>query len=220
MASSRTLVRVLKVSRFSLCQGLQAVQVSRDYSTKQQSKLWRQKPNRNPRLAVVLTEDVHNLGTSGQIVKVKRGYGRNHLIPQKKAVYGTHHNINEMNAFELKREEVSSTVSKDSVVNYLLDKTLCIQHDPNDESAIFEQHISMAFYKTLYLHVPLDCIELEEPITDFDAEHSVGVRLDGDTVVTVPLVIERTLTKKKQRRLEQLERFRKKRETSGNVREL
>lgn len=154
---------------------------------------------------------MHKLGRKGQIVKVKHGYGRNYLLPQRKAVYATHYNIEKMNAYEVKKEDASSVASTEAIVNYLLGKTLCVQHDPNDSSAIFEQHISMAFYKTLYLYVPLDCIELKEPITDFDSEHSVGLHLGEETIVQVPLVVERTLTKKKQRRLEQMERFRRKR---------
>lgn len=37
-------------------------------------------------MEVILKEDVINLGYKGDIVKVKDGYGRNYLIPQKKAV--------------------------------------------------------------------------------------------------------------------------------------
>lgn len=175
--------------------------VSRNYSTKQESKLWQQQPNRKPRLSIILTEDVYNLGSKGQIVKVKHGYGRNYLIPEKRAVYATHDNIIKMNAYEVEKKDASSIANTKAIVDYLGGKTLCVQHDPNDTSAIFEQHISTAFFKTLYLYVPLDCIELKEPITDFDSEHSVGVRLDEKTVVQVPLVVDRSLTERKQRRL-------------------
>lgn len=37
-------------------------------------------------MEVILLEDVINLGYKGDIVNVKNGYGRNFLIPQKKAV--------------------------------------------------------------------------------------------------------------------------------------
>lgn len=194
---------------FGLCRRLQVPTITRSYSIKKESKPWKQKPNRNPRLSIVLTEDVHNLGVKGQIVKVKHGYGRNTLLPQNRAVYATPDNIKEMNAFEVEKEASSTVVTTDVIADFLSDKTLCVQHDPNDESAIFEQHISKAFHDRLQLYVPLDCIELEEPITNFESEHVVGVRVDEETVVMVPLVIERTLTKKKQRHLEKMERFRK-----------
>jgi large subunit ribosomal protein L9 len=44
-------------------------------------------------MQVILTEDVANLGKSGEVVAVKPGYGRNYLIPQGLAVMGTAKNV-------------------------------------------------------------------------------------------------------------------------------
>ena len=40
-------------------------------------------------MQVILLEDVANLGYKDDIVKVKDGYGRNYLIPQKKAIFAS-----------------------------------------------------------------------------------------------------------------------------------
>jgi len=40
-------------------------------------------------MEIILKEDVTNLGYKGDIVKVKDGYGRNFLIPTKKAIVAT-----------------------------------------------------------------------------------------------------------------------------------
>ena len=40
-------------------------------------------------MEIILKEDILNLGYKGDIVKVKDGYGRNFLIPTKKAVLAT-----------------------------------------------------------------------------------------------------------------------------------
>ena len=37
-------------------------------------------------MEVILKEDVHNLGTRGDVVKVAAGYGRNYLLPRKLAI--------------------------------------------------------------------------------------------------------------------------------------
>ena len=42
---------------------------------------------------VVLKQDVNNLGTSGEVVKVRPGYARNYLIPRGMAVIATRDNI-------------------------------------------------------------------------------------------------------------------------------
>lgn len=43
----------------------------------------------NKYMKVILQEDVNKLGDAGDIVDVKPGYGRNYLIPQRKAVMAT-----------------------------------------------------------------------------------------------------------------------------------
>lgn len=45
---------------------------------------------------VILREDVHGLGGAGQVVKVKPGYARNFLIPQKMAVEATSRNLKQL----------------------------------------------------------------------------------------------------------------------------
>lgn len=40
-------------------------------------------------MKIILTEDVQTLGYKDDVVEVKNGYGRNYLIPQKKAILAT-----------------------------------------------------------------------------------------------------------------------------------
>lgn len=54
-------------------------------------------------MQVILLEKLANLGQLGDVVKVKDGYGRNYLIPQKKAKRATPANLAE---FEAKRAEL------------------------------------------------------------------------------------------------------------------
>ena len=54
-------------------------------------------------MEVILLENIANLGDLGDKVNVKSGYGRNFLIPQKKAVPATSANLAE---FEARRAEL------------------------------------------------------------------------------------------------------------------
>jgi large subunit ribosomal protein L9 len=54
-------------------------------------------------MQVILLEKLANLGQLGDVVKVKDGYGRNYLIPQKKAKRATPANLAE---FETRRAEL------------------------------------------------------------------------------------------------------------------
>jgi len=44
-------------------------------------------------MKVILLEDIPSLGKAGDLVKVSDGYGRNYLIPQKKAVVATEKSV-------------------------------------------------------------------------------------------------------------------------------
>lgn len=57
-------------------------------------------------MEVILLEKVRNLGTLGEKVRVKPGYGRNFLIPGGKAVPATKQNIEK---FEARRAELEKT---------------------------------------------------------------------------------------------------------------
>lgn len=47
-------------------------------------------------MQVILTEDIYNLGKSGEIVNVRDGYGRNYLLPRKLAVLASERNLKQL----------------------------------------------------------------------------------------------------------------------------
>lgn len=47
-------------------------------------------------MKVILKEDVEKLGEQGEIVEVADGYGRNYLIPNRKAVMATDGNVKQL----------------------------------------------------------------------------------------------------------------------------
>src|SRR6185503_11276873 len=56
-------------------------------------------------LQVILLERVENLGQMGDVVKVKQGYARNFLLPQKKALRATNDNVS---YFESRRAQLEA----------------------------------------------------------------------------------------------------------------
>lgn len=64
-------------------------------------------------MKVLLREDIEKLGSAGDLVDVKPGYGRNYLIPQAKAVMATEGAIK--NYEHMKREaELRATLTADA----------------------------------------------------------------------------------------------------------
>jgi large subunit ribosomal protein L9 len=57
---------------------------------------------------VILLENVENLGSIGDLVKVKPGYGRNYLLPQGKAALATPENMKEIEARRAELEKAAA----------------------------------------------------------------------------------------------------------------
>ena len=56
-------------------------------------------------MKVILLENLKNIGSIGQVIDVKRGYGRNFLIANKKALYASKENISQV-------DKIKSELSK------------------------------------------------------------------------------------------------------------
>lgn len=158
------------------------------YSTRQESKIWRQKPNRKAKLSIILTEDVPTLGFKGQVVKVNHGYGRNYLLPQRKAVYATPVNIATHNAWKAEKGRLSLASEQQLLTNFLAGKVLVIGQEKDTKWIMYPQHISMALRHQFQLHAPLDSIQLDKPLTSF-GNYKVGVKVDDSTTLTMEVEV-------------------------------
>ena len=67
-------------------------------------------------MKVVLLENLRNLGNIGEIINVKRGFARNFLIPQKKALFASEKNIKDLDKIKSdlnKKDQEKKKVAKD-----------------------------------------------------------------------------------------------------------
>lgn len=75
-------------------------------------------------MQLILQEDVNKLGSAGDIVDVKPGYGRNYLIPQEKAVMATQGALKQLEAARAKAaERAERTVEEAKELAEQLEKT-------------------------------------------------------------------------------------------------
>ena len=80
-------------------------------------------------MQIILLENIKNLGNIGDVINVKRGYARNYLIKNNKALYASKENISEVN---IKKEELNKKdleVKKDAkkLFNLLNNKTFKVK---------------------------------------------------------------------------------------------
>ena len=144
------------------------------------------KPNKKPKLSVILIENHRKLGSAGKMVAVERGYARTFLVPRGIAAYATQENMG-----KYLREDDPSTLSPESQVSptfmrFLESTHLKIQRKENEFFEVNEHQLALEYRRQYQLHVPVHCITVDEPIRSFgDFIVKVAVR-EG---VVVPMKV-------------------------------
>lgn len=80
-------------------------------------------------MQIILLENIKNLGNIGDVLNVKRGYARNYLIKNNKALYASEKNINEVNKKKAQLNKKDLEVKKDAkkLFNLLNNKTFKVK---------------------------------------------------------------------------------------------
>ena len=65
-------------------------------------------------MKVILLENVNRVGSIGEVIEVKRGYARNFLIANKKALYASKENISEVEKIKTDLSKKDSEKKKDA----------------------------------------------------------------------------------------------------------
>jgi len=145
-------------------------------------------------MEVILLEKVANLGNLGDKVNVKSGYGRNYLLPQRKATAATPANIAEFEArrAELEKAAAERKVSAETRAAQLAELEVTITATAGDEGKLFGS------IDTHYIADPLTASGVEVAKSEIRlpngtirqvGEYDVAVHLHSDVEATVKLIV-------------------------------
>ena len=141
---------------------------------------------------VILLENVENLGSIGDLVKVKPGYGRNYLLPQGKAALATPENMREIEArrAELEKAAAEELAAAKTRAGNLEGMELVIQANAGPEGKLFGSvgpiDIADAFEK-VQVEVERSEVRMPEgPIQEL-GEFTVGVHLHPEVDVDITI---------------------------------
>ena len=144
---------------------------------------------------IILTENVKGLGTIGEVVKVKPGYGRNYLVPQGLAVEANDRNLNEMEHHKRQLAYKAEKLSKEAAdVKARVEAVVCsFELKASDEGKLFGSVTSMEIADSLAAQgVEIDRrkIILEQPIKEL-GEHEVDIKLNAGANATIKVIVVR-----------------------------
>jgi len=144
-------------------------------------------------MQIILLEDVANLGYKDDVVKVKNGYGRNYLIPQKKAVFASEsakkvlaENLRQKaHKLEKIKEDAQSLAAK------LEGITLTIGAKTSSTGTIFGSVTNIQIADELAkkgFEIDRKIIHIKEPIKEIGS-YKTTVKLHKDISVEIPFEV-------------------------------
>ena len=144
-------------------------------------------------IQVILQHDVHNVGKSGELVKVRPGYARNFLIPRDLAVPATTAAVNRIaheKAVAVAKAEKAKAGARDlaSKINGL---TVTIARPVGEEDRLFGSVTSKdihAAVKAQGFELDRKQMHLAEPIKALGT-YEVPVKLLGDVTATIKVEV-------------------------------
>ena len=145
-------------------------------------------------MEVILKEDVHKLGSRGEVVKVAEGYGRNYLLPRKLAIEATEGNravIVQMKA-AAQRRSVRDQADAEGLAQQMKELTLTFHRKVGEEEHIFGSVTSQDIAESLEgkgFTVDRRKIHLDDPIKAL-GEFQVAIRLHKEVTASVKVVVE------------------------------
>jgi len=144
---------------------------------------------------VILTENVKGLGTIGELVKVKPGYGRNFLVPQGLAVEASERNIKELEHHRRQLTRKAEKLSKEAAhVKARIEAVECtFVHKASDEGKLFGSVTSKEIAEALAakgIEVDRRKILLDQPIKDLGM-HEVDIKLNAGVNALIKVNVTR-----------------------------
>jgi large subunit ribosomal protein L9 len=142
---------------------------------------------------VILTEDITPLGVMGAVVEVARGYARNYLIPQGKAMEVTPANLARLEQAKVKYAQIQAKEREAAVaqVDRLEGVRVTIAQRVAEEERLYGSVTAAMIAEALEglnFQVNKKQVDLAEPIKQLGA-YEVAIRLAPDVKATVTVEV-------------------------------
>ena len=148
-------------------------------------------------MKVILREDVAELGSAGQTIEVKSGYGRNFLFPRNLAIPATKANlksideIGKQTAIREKKRRRGAEIIKDRIEKVSVSAEVQVGEEDKVFGSVTSADISTLLEKEGIL-IDKRAIELKEPIKALGV-YTIPVRVDKDMTADLKVwVIKKT----------------------------
>lgn len=146
-------------------------------------------------MQIILLEKVANLGSLGDVVKVKEGYARNFLIPQGKAKRATDANLKEFEArrADLEKQQAEILAAAQARAEKLEGVTATVAQKAGVDGRLFgsvtNHDIAEAITKATGVNVAKMEVRLPEGPLKTVGEYDIVIALHHDVTVNVKIAV-------------------------------
>ena len=147
-------------------------------------------------MEVILLERIEKLGQMGDVVKVKDGFARNYLLPQKKALRASENNLEyfEKEKVQLEAINLEQKQEAEKILDKLDNFNLIIIRQAGETGQLYGSVSNNDIKNSLDDNgfiVEKNQIKLDKPIKTLGI-HNVVIKLHPEVQVTIALIVSRT----------------------------
>ena len=145
-------------------------------------------------MKVILLENVKRIGSIGEVIEVKRGFARNYLIANKKALYASKENIKEVEKIkaDLGKKDLEKKKEAKQIYEQINDKTYSVQKLSTENKELYGSvkptEISKLILDTDKLDIKPSMIQPVEEIKSlgkFKVKISLHSEVDAEITISV-----------------------------------
>ena len=151
-------------------------------------------------MKVILLENLKNIGSIGEVIDVKRGFGRNYLIANKKALYASKDNISQVDKIksELSKKDNEKKLDAKKIAEKIHNKLYKVSKLSTENNELYG---SVKPTEISNLINESDKIDIKpamiQPVTDIKSIGKFKVKIslhsEVDTEITVDVISAETI---------------------------
>tara|TARA_B100000575_G_C22783377_1_gene464063 strand:- start:62 stop:520 length:459 start_codon:yes stop_codon:yes gene_type:complete len=145
-------------------------------------------------MKVILLENLRKVGSIGEVIDVKRGFARNYLIANKKALYASKENIKEVEKIknELSKKDLEKKKSAKEIFDKIKSKEYVIKKLSTENKELYGSvkptEISKIIKDNDKIEIPPSMIQLTDDIKSL-GEFKVNVNLHSEVQAEIKIKV-------------------------------
>ena len=144
-------------------------------------------------MKVILLENVKRIGSIGQVIEVKRGFARNFLIANKKALYASKENVKEVEKIksDLAKKDNEKKEEAQKISEQIKNKVYSVKKLSTENNELYGSVKPTEIAKLIYENIKIDIKpSMIQPVQEIKALGKFKVKISLHSAVDAEITID------------------------------